>query len=341
MQADLSGEPETLALIERYDDDGLAELMTNLGGHCLETLLEAFEGIDHDRPVCFICYTIKGHGLPLAGHKDNHAGLMTPDQMSRFKDHNRILDGDEWKKFAGLQRPEEEMERLLASVPFIQKGTRRYGAAQVPVEPFALPDIKGQMSTQEGFGKLMAEIARSKTALAERVVTTSPDVTVSTNLGPWVNRRGIFSMEEMEDVFQTRKLMSPQRWHAGPDGQHIELGIAENNLFILLAAAGLSHEIFGERLLPVGTLYDPFIQRGLDALNYACYQDARFILVATPSGISLAPEGGAHQSISTAADRHGAGRHRLVRTVLRGRTGHHPGMGLRVYPARTGAGAQW
>src|SRR5438128_175567 len=82
-------------------------------------------------------------------------------------------------------------------------------------------------------------------------------------------------------------------------GSAVELGIAEMNLFILLSALGLSHAINGERLIPIGTLYDPFIQRGLDALNYACYQDARFILVATPSGITLAPEGGAHQSIAT------------------------------------------
>ncbi|MDP1839483.1 MAG: transketolase, partial [Reyranella sp.] len=68
---------------------------------------------------------------------------------------------------------------------------------------------------------------------------------------------------------------------------------------IQLAAMGLSHEIFGARLLPIGTLYDPFIARGLDALNYACYQDARFMIVATPSGVTLAPEGGAHQSIHT------------------------------------------
>jgi pyruvate dehydrogenase E1 component len=71
------------------------------------------------------------------------------------------------------------------------------------------------------------------------------------------------------------------------------------NLFILLSALGLSHAINGERLIPIGTLYDPFIGRGLDALNYACYQEARFILVATPSGITLAGEGGAHQSIAT------------------------------------------
>ncbi len=92
--------------------------------------------------------------------------------------------------------------------------------------------------------------------------------------------------------------MSTQ-WEKSPLGQHIELGIGENNLFLNLAALGLSETLFGARLLPIGTLYDTFIARGLDALNYACYMDARFMVVATPSGISLAPEGGAHQSIST------------------------------------------
>ncbi len=100
-------------------------------------------------------------------------------------------------------------------------------------------------------------------------------------------------------MFRDEKVVSAQRWQMSPDGQHIELGIAENNFFILLAALGLAEPVFGARLLPIGTLYDPFIARGLDALNYACYQNARFMLVATPSGITLAPEGGAHQSIGT------------------------------------------
>ena len=133
---------------------------------------------------------------------------------------------------------------------------------------------------------------------------TSPDVTVSTNLGPWVNRRHLFDRRDRDDVFRKENVMSAQTWTKSQKGQHIELGIAENNLFILLASLGLSHSLFGTRLLPVGTLYDPFIARGLDALNYACYQDARFMLVATPSGISLSPEGGAHQSVTTPLDRY-------------------------------------
>jgi pyruvate dehydrogenase E1 component len=167
------------------------------------------------------------------------------------------------------------------------------------VPPVLAKSSGGCLSTQAGFGRVLADIARQHQALADRIVTTSPDVTVSTNLGGWVNRRGVFSQSAQADVFREDQPLSAQDWSMGPDGQHLELGIAENNLFVLLAALGLSGPLFGTRLLPVGTLYDPFISRGLDALNYACYQDARFILVATPAGVSLAPEGGAHQSVVT------------------------------------------
>jgi pyruvate dehydrogenase E1 component len=299
LQADLSDAPDTLELIGRHDDEELARIMTNLGGHDLEALIDAFSQASSDKPVCFIAYTVKGHGLPFQGHKDNHAGLMNTAQMEAFRDSNGIAPGEEWERFSGVGIDAAALQAFLDAVPFNAKGERRLKAASVQVPDIAVPEAKGAASTQDGFGKILADIAREDTELARRIVTTSPDVTVSTNLGPWVNRRGLFSREEQPDIFKERGLMSAQRWEMGPDGQHIELGIAENNLFLMLAAAGLSHSLFGERLIPIGTLYDPFIQRGLDALNYACYQDARFILVATPSGITLAPEGGAHQSIGT------------------------------------------
>ncbi|HEY5831735.1 MAG TPA: transketolase, partial [Hyphomicrobiaceae bacterium] len=299
LEHDLAIHPDTLDIVRRHDDTALARLMTNLGGHDLQAILEAFEDVPTDQPVCFIAYTIKGFGLPFQGHKDNHSGLMTKAQLSELRAREGINQGEEWDKFAGLEVPPAEVEAYLANVPFVQKGRRRLNAARVPVDPFPVIEAKGQMSTQQGFGRVLDEIARHGGPLAERIVTTSPDVTVSTNLGPWVNRRGLFSMVSQEDLFKARGLMSPQRWVMGPKGQHFELGIAEMNLFLMLASLGLSHSLFGERLLPVGTLYDPFVCRGLDALNYACYQDARFIVVGTPSGITLAPEGGAHQSIGT------------------------------------------
>ena len=285
-------------LIDSRSDDELAQLMNNLGGHDLRAIIDAFDAIDHDRPVCFIAYTIKGYGLPLAGHKDNHAGLMTPTQMETFQNLMNVRASHEWDLFEGLDQPADAIKAFLDRVPFAGGGERRLQAAPIDVPDELKVPIQPKMATQNGFGALLNEIARSDTPLASRIVTTSPDVTVSTNLGAWVNRRGLFAREVLADTFKSERIPSTFNWEFSPKGQHLELGIAEMNLFVALSALGLSHSINGERLLPVGTLYDPFIARGLDALNYACYQDARFILVATPSGLTLAPEGGAHQSIA-------------------------------------------
>ena len=285
-------------LIEGRSDQELARLMNNLGGHDLDAIIEAFDSIDHDRPVCFIAYTIKGLGLPFAGHKDNHAGLMTPAQMETFRAAMKIRPGHEWDRFEGLSASEPALQTFLDAVPFAANGERNLKAPLIDVPEELKVTIQPEMATQTGFGALLNEIARGSTPLASRVVTTSPDVTVSTNLGPWVNRRGLFAREALADTFKSERIPSTFNWEFSPKGQHIELGIAEMNLFGVLSALGLSHAINGERLLPIGTLYDPFIARGLDGLNYACYQDARFILVATPSGLTLAPEGGAHQSIA-------------------------------------------
>ncbi|KRQ05632.1 transketolase [Bradyrhizobium manausense] len=286
------------ALIDKRSDEELLALMSNLGGHDMASMVEAFESIDHDRPVCFIAYTIKGVGLPFQGHKDNHAGLMTVTQMEKYRESQNIRPGHEWDKYEGLPQSAAELDAFLARVPFNQDG-RRLTAPVVEVPAQLAFKPSSQMSTQQGFGLVLNEIARGDSELAKRIVTTSPDVTVSTNLGPWVNRRGLFANAAKADLFRSEKIPSTYNWDASPKGQHLELGIAEMNLFIMLSALGLSHQINGARLLPVGTLYDPFIERGLDALNYACYQDARFMVAATPSGITLAPEGGAHQSIAT------------------------------------------
>jgi pyruvate dehydrogenase E1 component len=290
---DVHGIPELLA---KRDDGQLAALMTNLGGHCIESICEAFDGAAGDAPTLFIAYTVKGYGLPFAGHKDNHSGLMTPTQIEELRTQLAIKPGDEWQAWAGLGNSMRAAAQSLANRSPLARH-KRGSAPAVPVPTIVVPEGAKQ-STQAAFGKILLELAKSGSALADRIVTTSPDVTVSTNLGAWVNQRGLFRRQELPDVFRAAKIPSAQKWGGSTAGQHIELGIAENNLFLMLAAMGLAGDIFGERLIPIGTVYDPFISRGLDALNYACYQDARFLLVATPSGITLAAEGGAHQSIN-------------------------------------------
>ncbi len=296
---DLGDQGDITRLIESRSDAELARLMTNLAGHDLPSLLRAFQAIDHDRPVVFIAYTIKGFGLPLAGHKDNHAGLLNPAQFDSFRQAMGVRPGHEWQRYEGLAATPAELDDFLAHCAFAAEPNRRRAAAPVALpETLPLP-AQAEISTQQAFGLILNELGRSAEPLAERIVTTAPDVTVSTNLGGWVNRRGLFAKQAMADIFKKERIPSTFSWEFSPKGQHMELGIAEMNLFTLLSALGLSHDLFGERLLPIGTLYDPFISRGLDALNYACYQDARFIVAATPSGLALAPEGGAHQSIAT------------------------------------------
>ena len=285
--------------LDSYDDDALHSLMTNLAGHDMESVLEAFQAASSEHPTCFVAYTIKGHRMPFAGHKDNHAGLMNERQMAVFKKEMGIDDGEEWSRNSGLNITTEKLDEILDSATFNQKEDRRYTAVKVEVPKYFEIRTDTCGSTQQGFGQLMNELGRSDSELANAIVTTSPDVTVSTNLGGWVNQRGLFDRQGKKDVFREQDVVSIQKWIKSQSGQHVELGIAENNLFLMLAAMGLSEPLFGARLLPVGTLYDPFINRGLDSLIYACYQDARFMVVSTPSGITLAPEGGAHQSINT------------------------------------------
>ncbi|RAZ92836.1 transketolase [Mesorhizobium hawassense] len=294
---DLGDQGAITALLDRRGDAELAGLMENLGGHCLSSLCEAFDAADDDRPTVFLAYTIKGWGTPLAGHKDNHAGLMTPAQMEIFRGAMGVPVGVEWEPFAAV--PDESgLRAFLSGVPFFAKGRRRFEAPALP-RPERVKLSDRMLSTQAGFGKILDEIAKAGGPLADRIVTMAPDVTVSTNLGPWVNRRGLFARAARADTFRDERIPSAQKWAFSPKGQHVELGIAEMNLMLMLGATGLSHSLFGQRLIPVGTVYDPFVARGLDALNYACYQDARFLLVGTPSGVTLAPEGGAHQSIGT------------------------------------------
>jgi pyruvate dehydrogenase E1 component len=296
-RAFLDGAPETVVkFMEQFTDDEVAPLVQNLGGHDLALLLEAYRQCDlvTDRPSVVFAYTIKGWGLPIAGDPLNHAALLTGHQIDEFRTRIGLDLDTEFDRFAD-DTPEGRVCNAVGSD--INNVTPPHRPTlPIPTE-IGLATQAKPISTQEVFGRLLTGLGQID-GLAQRLVTTSPDVSVSTNLGGWINKFGVFSPIEQPDFLGNDRLL---RWKESPEGRHVELGISEMNLFLTLHAFGLAHELHGEHLLPIGTVYDPFVCRGLDALIYALYNGARFIVVGTPSGITLAPEGGAHQSTVTAS----------------------------------------
>ena len=284
-------------------DENLPGLLGDLGGHDLAELLKAFRATDDSggRPTVLFAYTMKGWGLPFAGDPLNHSALLSPEQIDALRARLCIPAEDDWACFAA-DSAEGRLCRQTAARLYPRGPRPPVDAPPVRASdvPHSLPSrTLTSISTQEVFGNALVELARLGGPLAERIVTASPDVTISTNLGGWVNRTGVWA----ENPWQAPATAVPRllRWEPGPSGQHIELGISEMNLFMLLGQLGLSHELNGELLLPVGTVYDPFVCRGLDALIYSVYSGSRFVFAGTPAGVTLSPEGGAHQSSITAS----------------------------------------
>jgi pyruvate dehydrogenase E1 component len=279
-------------------DAALPAILADLGGHDLDQIVRALDTADGDpsRPAVVFAYTIKGWGLPFAGDALNHSAQLSSGQVEVLRRTVGVDADDPWAAFP----PDSPEGRLCAERGSYLRGPNvagPRGRSAVRVQSPSDLDVRipPRTSTQQAFGEAMTALARVP-ELGSRLVTASPDVAVSTSLGGWINRVGVFALEKAAVVDDMPR---PLTWAPSPNGQHVELGISEMNLFLWLSQFGLTAEMFGETLVPVGTVYDPFICRGLDALVYALYVRSRFILAATPSGITLAPEGGAHQSAIT------------------------------------------
>jgi pyruvate dehydrogenase E1 component len=283
-------------LADTMTDEQLQHLVTDLGGHDLELLVDTFRECDAelDRPSVVFAYTIKGHGLAMAGDPMNHAALLSSEQVDEYRASIGLTHETEWDRFADDSKAGHWCRSIGAAINNSPQRPR----PRLPI-PAAVRSTttRGTSSTQEAFGRVLAGLA-DIAGVGERIVTTAPDVSISTNLGGFINKRGVYSHDERDDHGGAERVL---KWAPGPDGQHIELGISEMNLFMLLGQLGLSHDHHGQHLLPVGTVYDPFVLRGLDAFIYGLYNDAKFVVAGTPAGVTLAPEGGAHQSTITAS----------------------------------------
>ena len=288
------GERARLAgLLDCYEGR-LLPLVRDLGGHDLGDVLEALARARAvpDRPSVIFAYTIKGYGLEIAGRPQNHSALLSAEQVDRFRAEVGLTPETEWDSFPPDSR---EGELLAAAAGRLDRGARPLPPA-IPV-PARLSDRDPpRISTQAAFGRVLLDLSRVE-GVGERLVTVSPDVSVSTNLGGFINKTGVWGPED-EPVYDAME-DSPLRWRVGRGGQHLEMGIAEMNLVLALGQLGLTWDFQRERLFPIGTLYDPFVMRALEGIVYSVYSGARFVLCGTPSGISLGREGGAHQSLNT------------------------------------------
>ncbi|MDT0350465.1 transketolase-like TK C-terminal-containing protein [Pseudonocardia charpentierae] len=287
-------DPDLLALVGTLDDAALRAAVRNLGGHDLDALGEAFTAIDDTRPTVIFAYTVKGHGLATEGHPQNHSSLLTAAQFGELAERLGTDSDDPWAPFA-----DESAEASLCGDVAARLRRDPVPVAAPPAVPADLGRTpSGTATTQAALGRALLDLTRSAPEAAARVVTLAPDVSSSTNLGGWVNKVGVWAARERVDWFAD----DPEtilHWRERPTGQHLELGIAEINLVGLLGELGATWSRWGQPLLPIGVLYDPFVERALEPWSFGIYAGGQSILVGTPSGVTLAPEGGAHQSIST------------------------------------------
>lgn len=281
-------------LVASLDDETLLAAIRNLGGHDLGSLDEVFASISDSRPTVIFAYTVKGRGLPTQGHPQNHSSLLTASQMEELASSLGTDLASPWQGFA-----EGSSEAALCA-----EVASRLRRPDVPSAPsLELPvDIgrtpSGTATTQAALGRVLLDLTREAPEAAKRVVTVSPDVSSTTNLGGWVNKVGVWSATERHDWFEDDP-ETIMHWREKPTGQHVELGIAETNLVGLLGELGATWSRWGEPLLPIGVMYDPFVERALEPWSFGIYAGGQSILIGTPSGVTLAPEGGAHQSITT------------------------------------------
>ena len=290
-----SGAGPIARLVADVDDDTLHGAVRNLGGHDLGSLLDAYDEIDDSRPTVIFAYTVKGHGLPTEGHPQNHSSLLTGDQMAELATRlGEDLDAP-WHDFA-----DGTAEAALC----VAAAERLRRPRPEVLEPPAIPADLGRSApggvgnTQQALGRVLLDLTRKAPDAAGRIVTVSPDVSSSTNLGGWLNKVGVWSPAERTDWFAD-DAETILHWREKPTGQHVELGIAETNLVGVLGELGATWSRWGQPLLPVGVVYDPFVNRALEPWSFGIYAGGQSILVGTPSGVTLASEGGAHQSITT------------------------------------------
>jgi pyruvate dehydrogenase E1 component len=282
------------SVLDTVSDSDLTAAIRNLGGHDFRALLDTFDAIDDSRPTVILAYTLKGYRLATEGHPQNHSALLTEPQIHQLAADTGADADDPWASFPHDSEAAQLCARVAARLQ--RDATPDVVPASVPADLGRTPTGTG--TTQAALGRTLMELNRAAPEVGRRILTVSPDVSSSTNLGGWVNKVGVWSSSERPNWFAD-DAETILHWREKPTGQHLELGIAETNLVGVMSELGLTWSRWGQPLLPIGVMYDPFVERALEPWSFGIYSGAQSILVGTPSGVTLAAEGGAHQSITT------------------------------------------
>jgi pyruvate dehydrogenase E1 component len=326
--------PECAKFVRALSDADIVRAFRDLGGHCTEKLIEAYElaRADHDAPYLILAHTIKGLGLECAADPSNHSALPSEAEIKRLLEAQGLTledpfqlfpDGSEQARFLAERR--DVFRRGIQDHARLKQANRAKVRAQIEADG-GLPESLGvdlslfpmaftqwmwgqlasklvKIGTQDEGGPQTAVSAKSLSATEQRwksaadmVLTLSPDVGTSTNISPGMDKRiyGPDYQTELEDELHLQYKHPELAPVDDPWTRHIRFEIAEANCMSAAGSFGKMGHYIGIPFMPMMTVYDFFIKRALDQLYYNLYWGSEFVIMGTPSGVTLSSEGAQH-----------------------------------------------
>lgn len=326
-------EPQVKKLLSGLDDQQVYDVFADLGGHDVAVLRDAMEQakVDKIRPTLIIAHTIKGWGLSSYAAPGNHNAVPDKDEVDALLDGEGVPKNDPFALFPEdtpegrfLAARRDEMRAGIEAIWALKDKNASAFETRVQ-EVGGLPqdlgvDLKltplvhtqyiwGQLAgklirignrheahRKAGTGKEVSHEEERWGPAADLVLTMAPDVGTSTNINPAMDDK-IYGPDQpdYESELGLRDRRRPALVpHEEAWTRHIRFEIAEANCMSAAGAFGKMRDHVGLPFLPIMTIYDFFIKRAYDQLYYNLYWKSGFIVVGTPAGVTLSPEGAQH-----------------------------------------------
>ncbi len=314
-------------------DTDLYKSFRDLGGHDLESLIVAMEETKNikDKPSLIVAHTVKGWGLKNAAAPGNHSSLPSEEEVTALREGQKIAADQLFQQFDPKSHEGQYLKDrgaslyndMLAQYKLKDKNKAQFLKTFSEAGDFPKSlDINFKMAnyphTQWMLGQLTAkltriantdnkqlkptqkELAASELVLkipSELLVSMAPDVGTSTNLNPAMDGK-VFSANKTED-FEIEMHVKDSKMPdlvPGEDNsdRFLRFEIAEGNVTSCMGSFGQMRDLLGIPIMPLMTVYDFFVKRAHDQFFYNLYWKSSFILVGTPAGVTLSPEGAQH-----------------------------------------------